>query len=720
MYCEMGRSDGPAAQPARPCCWPWPPPARGPGPRSPRRPEPPAGASAPARSVKILVMDTDRFEPPHRGDLAAALASSHAGEDCAWGDFERLRDRAQGARQLDLRLLATAGLVITAHVTGRYNGIEARVIDLLPQGKMATRFEGDDELLALNGLLIGLILFRPRDLSVDACAERLLQLVDAGLDINLTLAAARTLIYYFDSRNQREPTMRLHAAMHERFNDPVATPFRMAEWLNLMRRCAHYGKQPRLAEQALDRMRTLARQHGLRRIEFLAALADLDTAFPRGDVASARSAIDRAESFSDHNQLRETLQLEFAKSRLARMRSQADSAVYHGMRAAKLAVELQLPPIMRAAYVVNEAQSMLLNDEFEAARSAMLAEVGSLPEGYAQEVSAMVAGIEVFLAVQNKETGATDRLAGLFRNLRERRMYDLFEGFPEFGSRLCVLALQRDAEVDFVRSLIAKCDLVAPEAAPLSWPWPIRIEALGGFAVYRDDVQLTTDGKSPRKPLTLLKAVISLGATREDRGVEINRLIDLLWSDETAVDPKSSFEVALSRLRKWLGVDGVLKVSDGRLALNASLVWCDVDRFERACERLNFATAPHADASAVPELVAQLISLYRGKLFGGARLEPWSVMARETLSMRFSRAVGDVGIFLETRLQWTEAIRLYETSLVQDMLAEPIHRGLMRCHLTLGQRAEAQRAFDRCRAVLGAEFGLDPGPETLSLMSPGG
>ncbi|MDY0745766.1 BTAD domain-containing putative transcriptional regulator [Paucibacter sp. R3-3] len=669
----------------------------------------------PAQLSPVFTMDRSVTD----SELASALASAHAGSSCAWDRFAGLRERAEPAGPSDLRLLATAGFIVTAHLTGRYEGIEACVDELMTARDPERAFAAADELLLLNGQLIGFLLFRPRDPHVDACASRLLELVDSGLDVNLTLAAARTLIYHFDSCGEREVVMRLHVSLQRRSDDAEATPYRVAEWLNLVRRSAHYGKDPRLAEQALERMRALARQHGLRYIDFLAALADLDTALPRGNIALARSAIERAESVSEAAQLRELLQLEFAKSRLARLRGQADSAVYHGTRAAKLASELRLPPIMRAVYVVNEAQSLLLNDEFEDARAAMLAELESLPEGYADEVRAMVTGIDAYLAVKEGAEGAVDRLAELFRHLRERRIYDLFEGFPEFGSRLCVFALERDIEVDFVRSLIAKCALLAPELAPVSWPWPIRIEALGGFAVYRDDVQLVTEGKSPRKPLMLLKAVIALGATREDRGVEIDRLIDLLWSDEDAADPKSSFEVALSRLRKWLGVEGGLKISDGRLSLNPRLIWCDVDRFERTCEALLRAAAPHGDATALPALITQLGSLYRGRLFGSAQLEPWSVLACETVSLRFSRAVRDAGMFLETRLRWADAIRLYEMSLVRDMLSEPIHRGVMRCYLTLGQRADAQRAFERCRAVLEAEFGLPPSPETLQLMEPG-
>jgi DNA-binding SARP family transcriptional activator len=648
--------------------------------------------------------------------LATAIKRSHLGEPGAWDDFAALRDEALSEGLATPARLAAAGLLVSGHHLWRFEHYPACIAELAPLRDGPAGLQGDEELLACNGLLLGLLLCQPRDPFVHPCAARLQRLVESGLDINLTLAAARTLIYHFDSCDLREPAMRLNALISARFNEPAATPYRQAEWLNLWRRCAHYGKQPQAAEQALAQVRALAQRHGLRRIEFIAALADLDLAVPRGDVAAALAAIEHAQALADASQLREALQLELARARLARLRGQADSALHHATRTRKLAQELQLPPVMLANYVVGEAQALLLGERFEAARQALREQIEALPEGYAEEVAAMVAGIDAFLAVREGRPEGAAQLAALWRGLRERRSYDLFEGFPEFGARLCVMALEHGIETDFVCSLIAKCQLVAPETAPPSWPWPLRIQALGGFAVWRDDLLLASEGKAQRKPLALLQAVVALGALREERGVEVTRLVELLWSDEAVADPKASFEAALSRLRRWLGVEGALKISDGRLSLNARVVWCDVAAFERLCERLQAAVAPHADASALPQLLQQLGTLYRGKLFGNTALAPWSVLARERLSLRLARAVADAGAHLETHQRWPEALQLYETGLLQDMLAEPIHRALMRCHLALGQLAEARRAYERCRAVLDAELGLTPGAETQALL----
>jgi DNA-binding SARP family transcriptional activator len=62
-------------------------------------------------------------------------------------------------------------------------------------------------------------------------------------------------------------------------------------------------------------------------------------------------------------------------------------------------------------------------------------------------------------------------------------------------------------------------------------------------------------------------------------------------------------------------------------------------------------------------------------------------------------------------------LRLYDAGLTQDLLAEPLHRALMRCHLALGQRAQAQLAYERCRLVLRAELGVAPSAETQALMA---
>lgn len=57
--------------------------------------------------------------------------------------------------------------------------------------------------------------------------------------------------------------------------------------------------------------------------------------------------------------------------------------------------------------------------------------------------------------------------------------------------------------------------------------------------------------------------------------MDTRTLIDELWPEVQAAEPKSSFEVTLSRLRRWIGVNGAPKLAYGRLALDARLVWRD-------------------------------------------------------------------------------------------------------------------------------------------------
>lgn len=649
--------------------------------------------------------------------LAQALGRSHRGEWRALADFAALHAQACADGDAVSSRLAAAGLMITGHHFRHFNHMADGVAELEPLRNDSAGLDATQELLALNGLLLGLVFYRPLDPAIDACSARLQALLECGLDVNLTLCAARTLMYQFDVRHQREPALRVQALVSRRMAEPDATPYRQAHWLQLWRVSALCSVQPQLAEQALAQMRELACRHGLREIQFTATLADVETALPRGDIPTARAAIKHAEGLLDPAQLGEMLQLERAKMQLALMRGEADSALHHASRALRLSVELKMPAIMRNIYAVHEALARLMNEDFEGARGTLQDLIGVLPQAYAEELQAMVQGIDAHLAARNNEADAQQRIEALWAGLRQRRSYSLFDDIPKFSAQLCVLALERGIETDFVRSLIGKQQLAAPEDAPALWPWPLRIEALGGFALWRHDEPLFVEGKAPRKPLALLQVLVAHGAFDDGSGIEVERLMEMLWPDPEAGDPKSSFNVALSRLRKWLGVEQALKLSNGRLSLNPRLVWCDVSAFERTAAALQLAVLPHGDASALLQLQLRLCRLYRGALFGGAALESWQVLARERLAMRFTRLVRDAGLCLETSQRWEEALKLYEEGLLQDLRAEPLHHALIRCLLALDRRVEARRALNRCEAVLKAELGLAAGEELLRLFA---
>lgn len=649
--------------------------------------------------------------------LGLALQGAHRGEWGAWSEFAELHARACRDGDRVLAWQATAGLMITGQHFRRFERFEEGLAELEafrdPGGALG--LDATQELLVLNAYLLGLLLCRPVDPGIEACAQRLQALIEQGLDVNLTLAAARTLIYYFEPRNLRDPALRVQAVIGPRMAEPAATPYRRARWLHMWRICAHYGRQPHLAAKALEQMFAIAREHKLRDVEYLAVLVEAQNALPHGDIPAARAAIERAEVLVDANQLGELLLLELEKTRLAFMRREVASAQHHASRACWLCAEVRMPTAMRWPYAVNEAFARLLGEDYEGGRAILQELAGSTPSGYAQEVEAMLQGIDAYLAVRDGRADADQRIQALWAGLRQRLSYDFFDHLPDFCARLCVLALERDIETDFVRSLISKCELAAPEHAPSSWPWPLRLQAFGGFAVWRNGELLAADGKAQRKPLALLQALVALEAFSEESAVEVARIVELLWPDVDAAAPKSSFEMTLSRLRKWLGVEQALRLSNGRLSLNSRLVWCDVEAFERACGALQHTLRPHGDAAVLAAQLQQMMQLYRGPLFGNAVLESWQLQARERNVLRFTRLVRDAGKHLETQQDWSAALSLYEASLEQDLSAEALHLALIRCLRALGREGEARRAIQRCEAVLGIRLDNRLGAESLQL-----
>jgi LuxR family maltose regulon positive regulatory protein len=123
-----------------------------------------------------------------------------------------------------------------------------------------------------------------------------------------------------------------------------------------------------------------------------------------------------------------------------------------------------------------------------------------------------------------------------------------------FRFSFVLYALLRDAlawglEPDYVCEVIRRYRLRPSAEETEHWPWPVRIFTLGRFEIRIDDVPLRFEGKTPRKPLGLLKAIVALGGS----DVPLSRLVDLLWRDEEGDAGSKALGVALLRLRKLLG-----------------------------------------------------------------------------------------------------------------------------------------------------------------------
>jgi LuxR family transcriptional regulator, maltose regulon positive regulatory protein len=279
-------------------------------------------------------------------------------------------------------------------------------------------------------------------------------------------------------------------------------------------------------------------------------------------------------------------------------------------------------------------------------------------------------------------------------------------------SRLCAMALEHDIETDYVRRLIAFRKLAPPGDAMSDfdfWPWPIKIQTLGGFAIHRDGAPMQFTGKVQRRPLALLKTLIAFGG----RKVSEARLAESLWPEAEGDTARMNLRPAIHRLRKLVGAD-VLHTEDGRLSIDPARCWVDTWALERRLDALSDKASPPCDPRDAYKATRQLFALYTGPFLPGDDM-PEAVNLRERLGLKLIRHVLDLGEALQRAGAWPEALTLYEQSVAVDPYAEGLHRGLMQCHLALQQPAEVLRAYERCMAFLKSQFGLAPSAETRSL-----
>jgi len=283
-----------------------------------------------------------------------------------------------------------------------------------------------------------------------------------------------------------------------------------------------------------------------------------------------------------------------------------------------------------------------------------------------------------------------------------------FNWYAKMMSRLCGFALEHDIEANYATMLIAKRRLT-PDAPLESWPWPIKIYTLGRFEVRIDGEALRFEGKAQRKPMALVKALVALGG----RDIPVDKVVDILWSSPTEGDGHKAFDITVHRLRKLLGYDQAIQITDRHATLNPQLVWVDAWALERTLSPLVAAVnAPEPDIGLLEAAASQVLRLYGGHFLTGETEESWQIPIRNRLAGRFERFAMRLGQSWESRQQWRRALELYQRAVELDPLAEAFYRRQMICLGALGERAEAIEVFRRCRHTLSLTLGVTPGSET--------
>ena len=261
----------------------------------------------------------------------------------------------------------------------------------------------------------------------------------------------------------------------------------------------------------------------------------------------------------------------------------------------------------------------------------------------------------------------------------------------------------------FARPVVAYRVLRAKSAPPkIGTPsLPLKIYALGQFALLHDGNPVSLSRKVQKRPLDLLKLLVASGGD----GIEASALMELLWPDADGDAAQASFDSTLYRLRKLIAIDGVITLAEGKLSLDHTKCWLDVWEFEDLLDRIE----RDADSKESESFAKELLRLYVGHFLEKESQESWAISARDKIKAKFVRAVTHIGAQLEQGQQWPSAIALYSRALELDNLAEGLYRRLMICYRENGEPAEGLNVYRRCRDMLSIVLGVKPSPETEAI-----
>lgn len=251
---------------------------------------------------------------------------------------------------------------------------------------------------------------------------------------------------------------------------------------------------------------------------------------------------------------------------------------------------------------------------------------------------------------------------------------------------------------------------------------PLHLYALGPPEVRLGDNLVTFP---TRKTLALLiyLAVEPASQPRES-------LAALLWPEASSERSHGSLRNTLdhlqSALRQASGQAQIsyLSVTHHSLSLNPDAgIDFDLYTVERAYSqaRSDRSSRTLPEGSASLPLLQSAAACHRGDFLAGFSLgdapvfDDWATIQREVWHRRLSLILDRLS---EIQFAHGEFAGVTETAshwIALDALNEIAYRRKMRAHFAAGERGQALETYEACRAILAAELGVEPEPDTATL-----
>ncbi len=601
-------------------------------------------------------------------------------------------------------LAAAASIDCHYHEWADFAPLE-RWIEVLERGLAdAVALAGPAEALRVRASLLLALLFRQPDraelgANARAVAALLADREVAAAGVNLRLSAASVLFNYYNWTTKGDSADALIALAKPWLDDPQATALNRVWFLVHLAFHEQINRRYDAARAGMANAEAIAREHGLTSVLFEIVHADVGAAAAARDLPAARAALERLRGVLDPSRRMDVAYFRHQEAGILLTSGRAAEAAAAARESVRIARETGMPSMQLPHLIVLMAHTLAAAGERGPALAAYDEAIATATPIDARHFGFHRDLAQAQFALDDGDGAAAESvLRRLLPACRETRFAGFKRQAPASVSRITAFALERGIEPAYVATLVRQLGLPAPQVEPEGWPWPISIRAFGAFELARDGEPIVSRGKAQKKPLELLKALIAHGGRR----VDASMLTALLWPDAQGDDAKTSFDSTLYRLRRLLGRDGALVLSEGKLSIDPAVVRVDTIAFDALAD----SSSPSVDRA---------LALARGEFLAGEATAPWAIRERDRLKARLMRLVLDEAAHREAERDWPGARRLYEAALERDNLAEAVYRRLMVCQRELGDRAGALVTYRRCRDLLSIVLGRTPSPETEAI-----
>lgn len=246
----------------------------------------------------------------------------------------------------------------------------------------------------------------------------------------------------------------------------------------------------------------------------------------------------------------------------------------------------------------------------------------------------------------------------------------------------------------------------------------LRIYLLGEFQIWRNDHFITPHEWPTQKVKSLLQILL----TERNRVVPSDQLIEWLWPRVLPNSALKSLHTTVSRLRHVLeprvkppvGSHFIITRHPGYTFDPAGRCQIDVDEFLARTEEGKRSEQRGELGPAIAAYTAAE-KLYRGDYLEEEIYEDWSIATREQLRETYFDLLSNLARCYAQQGRYRQALVRCHKILARDPCQEGVWRQVMTYYYYAGEKAQALRAFERCREILAEELNVDPMPQTQEL-----